>query len=57
MVYGLIVLLLSIWQVPGTIGVRYSLLVVLLLVSLVLCFGRPLANKPSFGLGVALASF
>ena len=44
----LVFLLLSIWQVPGTIGIRYGLLAVLLPVSLVLCFWRRSTNAQRF---------
>jgi len=40
-VLGVVFLLLCVWQVPGTIGIRYSLLAVLLPVSMMLFWYRP----------------
>lgn len=42
-------LLLCIWQIPGTIAIRYSLLALLLPISLLLCFWRRQAGMLSLG--------
>lgn len=47
-------ILLFVWQVPGTIAIRYSLLAVLLPVSLALCFWRPPVSVQKFWLGSPL---
>lgn len=47
--FALVFLLLCIWQVPGTIGIRYSLLAVLLLVFLVLNFSHRSENLRQIG--------